>query len=78
MDNISFYCINRRKQAWKAGQSKGLPGLFYCRFFVVYADNCQARAPPFSIFGGAGITDSERKKDGRGKEILHIGRWKKI
>lgn len=47
MDSISFYSMNRRKKAWKAGQFKRLSGLFFCRFFVVYADNCQPRAPPF-------------------------------
>lgn len=46
MDNISFYHRNRKKQAWKAGQSERLPGLSGCRFLLVYADNRQLRAPP--------------------------------
>ena len=41
MDNISFYCINRRKQACKAGRFKRLFGLFYCRFFLIYANSHQ-------------------------------------
>uniref|UniRef100_N2B8H9 Uncharacterized protein n=1 Tax=Eubacterium plexicaudatum ASF492 TaxID=1235802 RepID=N2B8H9_9FIRM len=50
MDNISFYHRNRKKQVWKAGQSERLPGFSGCRFLLVYADNCQLRAPPFRCF----------------------------
>lgn len=50
MDNISFYHINRKKQVWKAGQSKRLPGFSGCRFLLIYADSRQLRVPPFRCF----------------------------